>query len=342
MLKRALAICTTGLLLLASPGFANDDDDDPFLLGSDEEAEKDEGPDYARDGFYVQAGITFGIARTLEDKLNQKRDQARLAPVAENQFARDPVRPISDDGTVLLRAVPGMPFDGVRNSAGDCETTFIPGGPPVARPCPLGDSDVSNGIGANLRVGSRVLPNLAVELQLEYMANFETKIPGYSQDAPQLVPTAIFPTIPCPGDPSPGPCNQPTQLLEPTSYVKASDTDKVNVDILTLSVNLKVPILTGRIQPYGLLGGGVGFVFRDNKFPRRQILPSAISSNPTRFEEYVHVQDAGAIIRVGGGVDSYINEHIYISTEAAYVVSQGEAFSDLSYWGVTAGVGYRF
>ena len=342
MLKRALAICTTGLLLLAGPGFANPDDDDPFLLGPDEEEAKDAEPDYARDGFYVQAGFTYGIASKLEDKLNGNRDKARLAPIPENQFARDPILPIADDGTILLRAVPGMPFNGVRNSNGDCETTFCEGGPPVARPCPFGDAEVSNGVGGNVRVGSRVLPNLAIEAQLEYMANFETKIPGYSQDPPQFVPTPIFPSIPCPGNPSPGPCNQPTQLVEPTSYVRASDTDKINVDLLTFTVNLKVPILTGRIQPYALLGGGVGFVFRDNRFPRRQVLPSPISSNPTRFEEYVDVQNAGAVLRLGGGVDSYINEHVYVSTEFSYVASQGEAFNDLRYWGVTAGVGYRF
>ena len=102
------------------------------------------------------------------------------------------------------------------------------------------------------------------------------------------------------------------------------------------------PMATGRVQPYALLGGGVGFVFRDNKFPRRQLLPSSVSSNPFRFEELVDVQDTGAVIRIGGGVDSYLTEHIYVSTEFTYVASQGEAFNDLRYWGVTAGVGYRF
>jgi opacity protein-like surface antigen len=343
VLKRALAICITGLLLSFGPALAEDDSDnlDDIFLGPAEE-EEDTGPDYAREGFYVQAGLTYGIASKLEDKLNGNRDKARLAPTQDSQFQRSPVRPIADDGTIILLAVPGMPLNGVRNASGDCEYEFQPGGPPVDRPCELGKAKVSNSIGGNFRIGSRVLPNFAIEMQLEFMSDFETKIPGYSQAAPQSVPAPVFPIQPCPGNPSPGPCSRPTQLLEPASFVRASDTDKINVDLLTLTVNLKVPLLTGRVQPYALLGGGVGFVFRDNKFPRRQILPSPVSSNPTRFEEYVDVQDTGAILRLGAGVDTYVTEHIYLSTEFAYVASQGEAFNDLRYWGVQAGVGYRF
>lgn len=347
MLKRALGICLTGLLLSAGPALAQDDADDPdaTLLGPPEE--EDVGPDYARSGLYLQIGYTYGIPSKLEDKLNGNRDKARQAPIEENQFSRNPFRPVADDGTVILLAVPGMPFEGTRNESGDCVGSFtLPGSAEstieTPQPCPFGDAKVSSASGVNFRIGSRVLPNFAVEMQVEYMSGFEVKIPGYSQDAPQLVPTAVFPIIPCPGNPSPGPCSPPTQLLEPTSYVRASDTDKINVDLLTFTVNLKVPFMTGRIQPYALLGGGVGFVFRDNRFPRRQVLPSALSSNPVRFVEYVDVQDVGAVFRIGGGVDTYLTEHIYLSTEFTYVASQGEAFNDLRYWGLTAGIGYRF
>ena len=347
MLKRALVICLTGLLLSVGPAFAQDDPDDVDAMLQGPPEEEETGPDYARPGFYVQVGYTYGMPSKLEDKLNGSKDKARQAPIPENQFSRNPVNPIADDGTVLLLATPGLPFEGVRNESGNCMGTFtLPGSEPsetqFQQPCPFGDASVSDSSGVNFRIGSRILPNFAVEMQLEYMSNFEVKIPGYSQEGPQLIPAAIFPVQPCPGNPSPGPCSQPTQLLEPTSYVRASDSDKINVSLLSLTVNLKVPFTTGRIQPYALLGGGVGFVYRDNQFPQRQILPSAISSNPTRFEEYVDVQDVGAVFRVGGGVDSYVTEHIYLSTEFTYVASQGEAFNDLRYWGLTAGVGYRF
>ncbi len=132
------------------------------------------------------------------------------------------------------------------------------------------------------------------------------------------------------------------QIDEPVRYARASDSDDINIDLLSLTVNLKVPILTGRIQPYLLLGGGAAFTFRDNALPRRGITPSPVSANATIFEETVDVKDTGAIFRIGGGIDTYVTEHIYVATEFTYVATQGEKLNDLHYWGVTLGIGHRF
>ena len=193
----------------------------------------------------------------------------------------------------------------------------------------LGTASVGNSQGLNVRAGNRVLPNLAIELQLEYMSGFEVDIPNYSQ------PGVVTPPPFLPGGGG-------RFVDEDVTYLAASDTDKINVELLVLTVNLKVPILTGRIQPYGLLGGGVVFAFRDNRFPRYAIAPGVTSSDPYRFEEYVNVRDAGTVFRIGGGVDTYLNEHIFMSLEGTWVAAQGEAVNDLRYASITVGVGYRF
>ena len=54
-----------------------------------------------------------------------------------------------------------------------------------------------------------------------------------------------------------------------------------------------------------------------------------LSSNPYRFDEYVNVDDTGAVFRVGGGVETYVTEHVYVSLEGTWVAAQGEKMNDL-------------
>ena len=311
MLRRALGICAASLLLFAAASSAQDDFEDPDeILLPGELAEADTGPDFARIGFYIQGGYSYGIERNLESKLNDKLSLARLAPQESQQLQRNPDKPIQPDGTIPLIATPGLPFEAQYGLN------------------PLGEASVSNSSGLNIRAGSRVLPNLAVEMQLEWMGGFDVDIPGFSQPAPP----PLLPPLTANG----------TQILIPTQYLQDSPSDKVELDLLALTVNLKIPLLLGRIQPYGLIGGGAIFVFRDGRFPRSEIVASLASSDPTTFEELVDVRDVGAVVRMGGGVDAYINEHVYVSTEFTWVAAMGSSMRDLRYWGLSMGVGYRF
>jgi opacity protein-like surface antigen len=225
-------------------------------------------------------------------------------------------------GSIRRQATPGLSPD----------STFVGAGIPAM---PLGIADVSNSHGINVRAGNRVLPNLAVEVQLEYMTGFEVEIPNFSQAPPPPAP---------PPDPAGAFVDDlnPATTADNVTYLRANDDDTIDVQLLTMTVNLKVPLLTGRIQPYGLIGGGAVFVFRDGRFPRRSDPPGATSEDPYKFEEYVNVRDVGSVFRIGGGIDTYVSENIFVSVEGTWVAAQGEAMNDLRYASITFGVGYRF
>jgi opacity protein-like surface antigen len=412
LLRRALGTCLSGLLLLAAPAVAQDafDDPDEVLFGPAEE--EDTGPDFAREGYYIQIGYSYGIARRLQEKLNNNRDQFALAPPGNDQFrnqrpvafrqegtrpngnliytntgrvnptadgpctaasAPDPCRVVGETppppsplyvpldevqrsqvgGTIRIQPTPGL-RPGQPTEFRDPTAPLDIYNPDLARTITetfglaLGPAEVANSNGVDLRVGSRVLPNLAVEVQLEYMTGFEVEIPNPLGGAP--IP--LGPPLPAGTfvDPVTYSYDTVDDIVNgtvvgpaPIRYLRASDTDKINVEVLNLTVNLKVPLLTGRVQPFLLLGGGVSFVYRDNDFPRRAIAPNTVlSSNPYGFEEYVNVDDTGAVLRIGGGVETYVTEHVYVSLEGTWVSAQGEKMNDLRYGAVNLGVGYRF
>lgn len=116
----------------------------------------------------------------------------------------------------------------------------------------------------------------------------------------------------------------------------------ISVDTYGVTVNLKVSILTGRIQPYGLIGGGFMYANPDSPFPIEDILASRNSSDITKYTEIIDARDFGALMRLGAGVDVYLNEHVYMMAETTFVSSQGEAVDDIKYLAFTFGVGYRF
>ncbi|MEE3332462.1 MAG: outer membrane beta-barrel protein, partial [Myxococcota bacterium] len=109
----------------------------------------------------------------------------------------------------------------------------------------------------------------------------------------------------------------------------------VTVDTYGVTVNLKIALLTGRIQPYGLLGGGFMYAKPDAPFPIQNILASRNSSDITKYEEIVDARNFGALMRLGGGVDVYLNENIYMMAETTFVSSQGEDVDDIKYLAFT-------
>ena len=263
MLKRALGTCALSLSLCCA-GVAAAAGEGPLADdGGDAEA-----VDYARTGWYLQAGFTYGSARKLDDELRQNADKA-VAPAT----CMEGVPPI-----------PGPPR--------------IPAVQPTCDPLVFSVDSLSDGLGFNARIGRRFLPHLSVEVQTEYMNGFDVKLVG----APD-----------------------------------------VSVDALSFSVNLRVPLLTGRVQPYGLLGGGALWVFKDRDFPYRAILYDAESeSGPIEFEEIVDADRVGAQVRMGAGLDIYVTEHVVWTGEIAWVTTLGPGVNDLKYLALGTGFAYRF
>jgi opacity protein-like surface antigen len=112
------------------------------------------------------------------------------------------------------------------------------------------------------------------------------------------------------------------------SFSEGGIATKFDTLALTFTVNGKVPILTGRIQPYGIAGAGLIYY---------QIREGS-KNDGTSFA-----------LRVGIGVDYYITEKIVANIEGSYVypTSRIDALGkglpiDVDYLSLGVGLAYRF
>jgi opacity protein-like surface antigen len=87
------------------------------------------------------------------------------------------------------------------------------------------------------------------------------------------------------------------------------------------SGNVKGFVLTGRFQPFVLVGAG----YYHAKYKA----------------DGISLSGGDAALRAGGGFDAYVTEHVVVTFEAEYVLPFGEV-SDLDYTSVGAGLEYRF
>jgi opacity protein-like surface antigen len=91
-----------------------------------------------------------------------------------------------------------------------------------------------------------------------------------------------------------------------------------------LTGNAKVFPLTGRTQPYALIGIGIqGVEFEDS-------VGAGLSQT-----------ESGFAVRFGGGLDFYITENVVASAGVDYVLPTGDV-EDLDYVSFGAGIQYRF
>lgn len=106
-----------------------------------------------------------------------------------------------------------------------------------------------------------------------------------------------------------------------TVAAEAAGNPLPEVDYRTLSAsgNLQLIFLTGRVQPYLTFGAGGTW----------------ISTQP----ETITV--SGIMIRGGGGVDVFLNDHIALATDVTYVYLTGDA-SDADYLAFDWGLKYVF
>lgn len=95
----------------------------------------------------------------------------------------------------------------------------------------------------------------------------------------------------------------------------------------SLTANAKAFILTGRWQPYALVG--LGYLSMDKD---RMMAGSVYESD-----------DGAFAMRFGGGMDAYITENISMGPEVAYVLPiAGDNIDDLDFITIGAGLRYTF
>ena len=90
-----------------------------------------------------------------------------------------------------------------------------------------------------------------------------------------------------------------------------------------LTGNAKVFVLTGRTQPYALIG--IGVLEAELEF-----VGAGLSQT-----------ESGFAVRFGGGLDFYITENVVASAGVDYVLPTGDV-EDLDYVSFGAGIQYRF
>ena len=103
------------------------------------------------------------------------------------------------------------------------------------------------------------------------------------------------------------------------------------LEVWSLTGNAKGSILTGRIQPFGVLGLGVV----------RTRFVDAGNGLPSPFEPLSNVDKASFAMRFGAGVEFYITRSIVVAFDASYVLTMGSA-QDLDYLSIGFGTQWRF
>jgi len=154
------------------------------------------------------------------------------------------------------------------------------------------DRAFDDSAGVSGKLGYRVLPHLAAELRYEWLEGFDSNGAIREFDDPDL------------------------------------DLENGDAEIDTHQATLaaKLFALTGRVQPYALLGAGVLVVNTELK--------------ASKFKKPYEV-DVGFAARFGAGVDLYASEQVVIDIEASYLVPTGEVSGE-EYGTVGLGLQYRF
>ena len=149
---------------------------------------------------------------------------------------------------------------------------------------------VDNSFGFNARVGYRCNSRLSAEVEVEWLN-------GFSSD-----------------------------LTEPGFDQLA----KVDFEPVVVTTNVKAYVLTGRYQPFLLVGAGA--MTADTEVRE----PVGLSFTSVRSES-----DNAFAMRFGGGIDFYATEQVVVSLEADYVRPLGK-LDALDYVAISWGIQYRF
>ncbi len=110
-----------------------------------------------------------------------------------------------------------------------------------------------------------------------------------------------------------------------TQWPVVSDIYDGDIEIYVGTFDIKGYLLTGRYQPYLLLGGGV--------FAARSGVTAYLGS---QFPDYTDF-----VFRFGGGFDAYATDHVVVNIGASYLLPLG-VVSGLELFRVGGGIEYRF
>lgn len=154
------------------------------------------------------------------------------------------------------------------------------------------DRSFDDSAGAAGKLGFRMSSHLAAEVRYEWLEGFDS--------------TGVI-----------------TQFSDPVLDATAGD---VELDTHQATLAAKLFALTGRVQPYALVGGGVLVVNTELK--------------AAKFKKPFSTQ-AGFAGRFAAGIDLYLTEHIVLETEASYLVPTGRVSGE-RYGVFELGLHYRF
>jgi opacity protein-like surface antigen len=164
--------------------------------------------------------------------------------------------------------------------------------------------------GFNGRVGYRCHPNISAELQFEWLDDFDGNI---SENGMPLNDTA-------------------------RKY-------DLELESLVFTTNVKAHLLTGRYQPFVLLG--VGFMRMESKShdttPAPRMRPPGCPNDVSKpcFAAQASDRRVEVAARFGGGLDFYITENWVATGEVSYLMPTGK-LDDLDYYTIGIGLQYRF
>jgi opacity protein-like surface antigen len=149
---------------------------------------------------------------------------------------------------------------------------------------------VDNSSGFNARVGYRCNARLSAEVEVEWLK-------GFGSD-----------------------------LTEPGFEQLA----KIDFEPVVVTTNVKAYALTGRYQPFLLVGAGAMTADTEVREPVGLAFTSVRSKSDNAFA-----------MRFGGGIDLYATQNVVVSLEADYVLPFGN-LDDLDYVSISWGIQYRF
>ena len=205
---------------------------------------------------------------------------------------------------------------------------------------PLTGINVKNTLGVNARVGYRLFDYLAVELDADYLPEIVTEA-NYNQN-----------TIVCSGPiPAQKVC---TELSNAGRAVYAENQRQTS--LLLMTANVKVPLLTGRFQPFLL--AGLGFYHDSSVDSPAKITDGGLGEDvPANTATYIKVTGAhvgemnlsnsgfGFAARLGGGLDLFFTETFGMTADIAWIYPQdlkGLPIEDPSFVYTRVGLVYRF
>jgi hypothetical protein len=131
-----------------------------------------------------------------------------------------------------------------------------------------------------------------------------------------------------------------------TQWSGVLGTGSDDIDIFVATVDIKGYLLTGRFQPYLLLGGGT--MHTDTKVINETGIVGTIPNGapppdnlPLFGPKVQRGGDTDFVFRFGGGLDVYATDHVVVNIGATYLAPLGEV-SGTDVFTVGGGIEYRF